>query len=270
MADQIPAQGTPEYEAFIAQKAESVKTAAFTPDGQPVNSTPAETSTETPERPAWLPEKFKSVEDMAKAYSELEKKLSQGSTEKPAEGGDPASLEVTPPSDLPASVSQDDFTRYNQEFMEKGALSDETFAELEKKGIPRATVEAYIAGQQALVEKRQSAGFDVVGGKEQYQKMVQWAAANLTRDEIAAFNSAVNGNWELAQIAIQGLHAKYQKASGVTPNLLNGEGGNNGGTMAFASREEVKAAMRDPRYRVDPAYRDQVAARLRVTPDNII
>lgn len=28
----------------------------------------------TPERPEWLPEKFKSVEDMAKAYKELEAK----------------------------------------------------------------------------------------------------------------------------------------------------------------------------------------------------
>lgn len=32
------------------------------------------------ERPEWLPEKFKSAEDMAKAYSELEKKMSSGKT----------------------------------------------------------------------------------------------------------------------------------------------------------------------------------------------
>ena len=30
------------------------------------------------ERPEWLPEKFKSAEDMANAYSELEKKLGMG------------------------------------------------------------------------------------------------------------------------------------------------------------------------------------------------
>ena len=32
-----------------------------------------------PERPEWLPEKFKSVEDMAKAYSALEGKLGSNS-----------------------------------------------------------------------------------------------------------------------------------------------------------------------------------------------
>jgi len=34
-------------------------------------------------RPDWLPEKFSSPEDMAKAYSELEKKQSKETTEKP-------------------------------------------------------------------------------------------------------------------------------------------------------------------------------------------
>ena len=37
------------------------------------------------ERPEWLPEKFKSAEDMANAYSELEKKLGQPASEEQQE-----------------------------------------------------------------------------------------------------------------------------------------------------------------------------------------
>ena len=37
------------------------------------------------DRPQWLPEKFKSAEDMAQAYSELEKKLGQAPKEEQAE-----------------------------------------------------------------------------------------------------------------------------------------------------------------------------------------
>ena len=37
------------------------------------------------DRPQWLPEKFKSAEDMAQAYSELEKKLGQAPKEDQAE-----------------------------------------------------------------------------------------------------------------------------------------------------------------------------------------
>ena len=36
------------------------------------------------DRPEWLPEKFKSPEDMAQAYSELEKKMGQGTREEQA------------------------------------------------------------------------------------------------------------------------------------------------------------------------------------------
>src|SRR4051812_33615305 len=43
-------------------------------------------------RPDWLPEKFKTVEDMAQAYAALEAKQSQG--QKPVEA--PATPEVTP------------------------------------------------------------------------------------------------------------------------------------------------------------------------------
>lgn len=269
MADQIPTAGTPEYEAFIAQKAENVQTSVYSADGQKVE-------TQVAERPAGLPEKFKSWEDMAKSYAELEKKVGQPAqetppTEAPTEGGDPESLEIEEkPADLPANVSENDFDRYNSEFLEKGTLSNETYEELAKKGIPRETVDAYIAGQQALVEKRQSAGFELVGGKDSYSQMVQWAKSNLSQEEAAAYNQAVNGSWELASIAIQGLQAKYQKANGKAPNLVQGTAGNNAGSMAFSSREEVKSAMRDPRYKSDSSYRDQVANRLRVTPNSVI
>ena len=37
------------------------------------------------DRPDWLPEKFKSAEDMANAYSELEKKLGAGANEQEQE-----------------------------------------------------------------------------------------------------------------------------------------------------------------------------------------
>ena len=40
---------------------------------------------EAQERPEWLEEKFESPEDLAKAYTELQKKLSTGNKEEPGE-----------------------------------------------------------------------------------------------------------------------------------------------------------------------------------------
>jgi hypothetical protein len=56
------------------------------PEEKPVEQ---QAETELPQeendRPQWLPEKFKSAEDMAQAYSELEKKLGQAPKEEQAE-----------------------------------------------------------------------------------------------------------------------------------------------------------------------------------------
>ena len=54
--------------------------------GESITITEAETGPDAPldnssERQEWLPEKFNSAEDMAKSYSELEKKLSGGTSE---------------------------------------------------------------------------------------------------------------------------------------------------------------------------------------------
>ena len=72
---------------------------------------------EAPARPSWLPEKFGSAEDLAKAYAELEAR--QGS--KPAET--PVPSEATPTE--AAKVLSDkglDFNSFSDEFASDGAL----------------------------------------------------------------------------------------------------------------------------------------------------
>ena len=62
--------------------------------------------------------------------------------------------------------------------------------------------------------------------------------------------------------AIQGLHSRYRSGVGVEPTLVKGEVGDT--TVGnFQSLAEITAAMSDPRYEKDPAYRSQVAEKLR-------
>ena len=60
-------QGVNVNESQVNNNGESVNIS------QPENTTQ---SSEQPVRPNWLPEKFKSAEELAKAYGELEKKMS--------------------------------------------------------------------------------------------------------------------------------------------------------------------------------------------------
>jgi|TARA_R100000482_G_scaffold52647_1_gene18775 hypothetical protein len=219
---------------------------------------PVESSEES--RIEGLPEKFKSVEDLAKSYAELEKKLGEASDTKD-------SLEV--PSDKEVKAAEEaveraglDMGALEQEYSEKGELSEETFKRFEEVGIGRQYVNDYIEGQRALYMAQVSEVHTLVGGQESYTDMVNWAAENLTEGEQSTYNDAMNSrDLERIKFAVEGLSAKYQKAEGTTPNLINGKTSSPTGP-GYESWAQVTAAMADPRYEKDPAYRAEVQARL--------
>jgi hypothetical protein len=199
-------------------------------------------------RPQWLPEKFQSPEELARAYSELETKFTKVN-------------QTPPPTD---AVPQERFNYFSQEFAQNGTLSDQSYGELETMGIPRDVVDAYIHGQQAVAEAQVSSVYSAVGGPEQYQAMTEWAAENIPEAEIDAFNNAIeSGDQSMIMFAIRGLSAQYAASTG-SPRLVQGSTSTNG-TSAFRSIAEVTSAMRDPRYRRDPAYRQDVENKLRVS-----
>jgi len=211
------------------------------------------------DRPEWLPEKFNSVEDMAQAYESLEQKLgSQDEEEYEEELGD----------DELESITEDleeigiDFDSLSQEFAELGGLSEDSYDSLIEAGIPRSMVDQFIDGQMAVAEQMQQEAFEQVGGQEAYEDMVSWASDNMQEASIDAFNNAVNsGNIETANLAIQGLQAQYRSVNGNEPSLVMGETKSVTGGV-FDSAAQLTAAMRDPRYSSDSAYRQQVASKL--------
>ena len=191
------------------------------------------------ERPSWLPEKFKSAEDLAKAYSELEKK----------QGG------------APETPKAFDFEPYSKEFAEKGDLSPESLAALEASGVPSGMVKQYIDGAKALAEQQVTNLTKDIGGRDAYAQMVEWATKTLSPDQIEAYNKAVSsGDAAQQSLAIRGLHAQYRESNG--PSLLSGKASGASAMPPFESWAQVKQAMADKRYASDPAYRNEITKRL--------
>jgi len=219
------------------------------------------------ERPDWLPEKFNSVEDMAKAYGELEKKLSSPSTdtetkeETTEETPDPETASASEVADV-LNKSGVDFDTLQNEFNENGGLNEDSYKKLEEAGFSKTLVDSWIAGQQALATDIHEQIFGTVGGEENYNQMIEWAGDNLPPSEIDAFNKAVDsGDINMINFAVNGLTARYRSEVGTEPRLLQGEtNGTSGGS--FQSAAELTAAMRDPRYQSDPAYRRMVSDKL--------
>jgi len=214
-----------------------------------------------PARPEFLQEKFKTVEDQARAYVELEKKLGQkpAETTTPAQTQEQQKTEVKPAA-APTNAQIDQFA---QEYAQNGSLSDASYQKLqEQHGLTRQFVDNYIAGQQAREVQFTSAVHNTVGGEQQYGQMIQWASANLTPAEINVFNNALNSrDVNAATLAVQGLQAKFSAANGVEPKLVGGSNTMDG-IAPFTSVAEMTAAMSDKKYKTDESYRSQVEKRL--------
>tara|TARA_R110000787_G_scaffold30072_3_gene81066 strand:+ start:5248 stop:6015 length:768 start_codon:yes stop_codon:yes gene_type:complete len=219
---------------------------------------------EDPERPEWLPEKFKSAEDMAKAYGALESKLGKGNKEEPEE---PVETEEVTGDENPTEVAELldskglDFDVFQQEYFENGELSDDAYTALQEAGFSKSMVDSWVAGQDALATQMTNEVYTIAGGTEQYAEMVQWAADNLPENEVDAFNSTMQSqDVNMIKLAVQGLNARYR--SEAEPTLLQGGNSSVSTGGRFESNAELTSAMRDPRYAKDPAYRQKVADKL--------
>lgn len=224
-----------------------------------------ERTEEVSERPDWLPEKFKSAEDMAKAYSALESKLGQGSETEASQEEETEALEeavtqnASEVSELLDSKGLD-FDVFQQEYLETGGLSEEAYQALEESGLSRSMVDTWIDGQDALAGQLTSEIHNIAGGQDTYTDMMEWASNNLPESEIDAYNATMDRmNPDEIRLAVQGLNARYR--SEAEPNLIQGSTGAVSGGK-FDSNAELTEAMRDPRYAKDPAYRQEVANKL--------
>ena len=231
------------------------------------NTESEELPQEQSDRPEWLPEKFKSPEDMSKAYSELEKKLGQPTeegTEEP-EQVEEKTEDKEEQTEENSSEAYQAVAEASKEFFENdGQLSEETYNTLEKAGLPRDLVDSYAAGQQALLSSEEGQIKSVAQGN--YEAMAEWANENLPQEEVEAFDEAVTGGTvSQAKLAVQGLYARYQNEVGAKPKLTQGAV-SGASTMPFRSMQELARAQSDPRYKSgDKAYHEEIDRRLQVS-----
>ena len=102
----------------------------------------------------------------------------------------------------------------------------------------------------------------VVGGEKEYADMMQWATKTLNKTEIDMFDKVMEqGNPLAAFFAVRSLAYRYEDAVGVDGRMTTGTAPRTSGDT-FRSQQELVAAMSDQRYDNDPAYRQDVIAKL--------
>jgi len=222
--------------------------------------------------------KFKSVEDLAASYKELEGKLGQVTEE-----DQPQSEEETEVTDSEfnaqeyygeglASVLEEagiDPQDISERFYNDDSISEDDYAKLGEAGFSRQIIDTYLDGLRGGgatgedIATAQIQGIkDSVGGDDNYSKMVAWALESLPAEEVKEFNNLTEtANATAIKFAVQGLYSQYNNAMGVEPNLVSGKAASSGPTP-FRSTAEVVTAMKDPRYGKDVTYTEDVQRRL--------
>ena len=197
------------------------------------------------DRPAWLPEKFKTPEEMAASYAALESKL--GAPVEPTEPvvnpSEPAVLDDKSVDDAltKANLSLQEFS---QEFDAKGELSEASYAKLLSAGYDKSLVDNYIAGQQARASLHTAELKNSVGGDTAYEEMTQWAKANMTPSEINAYNASVSSsNIDAAKLALAGLKARYTAANGKEPTFVKAQGVSPSTLVSISTSSEVGGSL---------------------------
>ena len=220
--------------------------------------------------------KYESVEELEKGYAELQKKLSgqEETTEEVSESKEEAA---------PANASEIygeyigsrldeagvDYQGMNTKWQETGKLDDDDYTALEGAGFSKDMVEAYLDGVQyraeqdsQLAAKEVAAIKNEFGGEQVYDQMITWAAGNLDKAEVDAFNNMLKtSNPHQIRIAVAGIQAAYMNNAPREPKLVGGRTAK-ANTTKFNSTAQVVAAMNDERYATDPAYRQEVQEKL--------
>jgi len=221
------------------------------------------------EQEGLLAGKYKSAEELEKAYVELQKKLGENKEE------EKASAEPEPEDKPQLSEGATLITDASKEYFDNGnKLSPETlakFSSLSSQDLIKAYMEVSqnpeFQQQQAappadITESQINQIKNSAGGDRAYANIVNWAKTNLPQDQINAFDEVVNtGSIQAIQLAVSGLKAEYDNANGVEGRMVTGKTAPNNGDV-FRSQAELVRAMSDARYDNDPAYRQDVIEKL--------
>ena len=256
MAETYSYDNTPETEVLTAEEQDSLQV------GEQMVA----------EQEGLLAGKYKNTEDLEAAYLSLQKKLGQeepnyeesdeGYAEE--EGSDVVVCEYAGAVSLFNEASEEYYSN-------EGTLSEETierFSEMSSQDLVNAYLEIQANNPQApqqaieMSDAQVNSVMNAAGGEANYNSVVEWAASNLDNRSIDAFDAVVDsGNPAAINIAFAGLQARYNDANGYEGRMLQGKAASSSGDV-FRSQAELVAAMGDPRYDTDPAYRADVIEKL--------
>ena len=224
------------------------------PDGQ------VENPTDEADNKEQKPEETDKEENKENSEGQEEKKDDTNGKEdgKPSEDIDYSKKDEAEVKDALKGVGFD-YDSLCQEYATTGGISEKTRAELAKVGITGTIVDNYIAGMMAKAQQDYNEVAEVVGGREKFDEIINWAAHNLDPEEIRSINS-VTDKFQVKSI-LRDLKVRMEDKEGKTPEYQKGNGDKPSVDM-FNSQAEMFEAIKNPKYKKDDYYRSLVQKKI--------
>lgn len=193
------------------------------------------------ERPIWLPEKYKTVADMAKHTTELEKRLGTVPNEYDFSKSKYLDPDYVPFQELKQIAKE---KRVPQDVMDKMLESFDKY------------MDEFSTDEAEEIEKLGE------NAKERVTTLDNWAKANLSKDAYNALTSNLRNAESIK--ALEELRGKMMSSNPQIPT------GNTGAVENAASLEDIKIELSNnlEKYKSDPNYRKDLSARLEVAAKN--
>ena len=215
--------------------------------------------------------KYKNAEELEKGYLELQQKLNT-KEEEPAQEEEVVEEEESTTEEAEANILDQLWEEagteegYTQESLEKlRKLSVDELAQMHLEYRDSVTKEQPQDKDFSEADIKELKG--VVGGEENYANMIQWAQGSLNEQEVKMFDAVMQKGDPLAAFfAVRSLAYAYNDAVGYDGKMVQGKAPKQN-TDQFRSQAEVVAAMGDPRYENDPAYRRDIMEKLERSPN---
>jgi hypothetical protein len=212
--------------------------------------------------------KFRDAEELEQAYIELQKKFS---SRDPNQQESQVEEESTEEVETEEESTTDNILDTLWVEGLSGEFSEDTLKNLQGMN-PTDLAKMYLEYRmqaernstqvQDITEEDLSSLRNITGGDSNYSDMMRWAGENLSQQEIEMYDAVMdNGDKNAMSFAVQALFNRYQDANGIEGELLTGKPASTQKDV-FRSQAEVVRAMADPRYDTDPAYRQDVYAKL--------
>lgn len=158
-----------------------------------------------------------------------------------------------------------------QKFMEGGM---ELTPEIEQMAVDKGLDIRDVKLAAIELKERVVSAHNLVGGKEEYEAMIEWGKTTLSEKQRNEFDKGIKSG--MSEWAIKGLYAEYKtnsSSSESTPERVRGDGSSNSSLRGYEDRNEMlrdRAYINSPKGRNDLQAQKAHKARLDRTSDATI